>query len=406
MGPILISRIAVTALGRNKTRTALSILGIVIGVAAVICTVAIGEGAAARVREATAAIGVNLIWVEAGSVNVGGVRTGNAGAQNLMYDDLEAIRELCPLVTHLSPLVDTGVQLVRGNQNWRSTVRGVTPEYLAIRDWKIVQGVGFTDLDVTTMANVCVLGKTVVDNLFLPEEDPIGQTIRVQKLACKVIGILPVKGGTVTGGDNDDTFLMPYTTVQKRIKGQTWLDDILVSAASETVITETESQISAIVRARHRLTDGRPDDFNLRHPTEYADLVAEQTRTMEMLLAGIAAVSLLVGSVGVMNIMLVSVTERTREIGIRMAIGARGQDVRWQFLIEAMILTLCGGGLGTLAGYVGSQMLANYFGWPMNLSPEAITIAIAVSTAIGIFFGFYPAHQAARLDPITALQSE
>ncbi|MCX6543885.1 MAG: ABC transporter permease [Acidobacteria bacterium] len=406
MGPILISRIALTALGRNKARTALSILGIVIGVAAVICTVAIGEGAAARVKEATSAIGVNLIWVEAGSVNVQGARTGSAGTRSLVNEDMVAIRALCPLVTYVSPQVDTGLQVIRGSLNWRTTVRGVTPEYMGIRNWKVVQGAMFTDLDVTTMANVCVLGRTVMERLFLPEEDPIGQIIRVKDKPCKVIGVLAPKGATVTGGDNDDTFLMPYSTVQRRIKGQFWLDDILCSAASGAVVRDAENQIISIVRIRHRIAEGQPDDFNLRHPTEIAELIAEQTRTMEMLLTGIAAVSLLVGSVGIMNIMLVSVTERTREIGIRMATGARGRDIRWQFLVEALVLTVGGGGLGTLAGYLGSQMLASYLGWPMHLSMQAVAISIGVSTAIGIFFGFYPAHQAARLDPISALQSE
>ena len=406
MGPVIVGRVALRALGRNKMRTGLSMLGIVIGVAAVICTVAIGEGASVRVRDATNAIGVNLIWVEAGSVNVGGVRTGGYGTRTLVDEDMVAIRTLCPLVTHLSPQVDTSVQVIRGNMNWRTTVRGVTPEYLAIRDWQVVKGALFTDLDVAGAASVCVLGKTVVERLFLPEEDPIGETIRVKDKGCKVIGVLAAKGPTVSGGDNDDTFLMPYTTVQKRIKGQTWLDDILCSAVSGAVIAAAERQISDIVRARHRLAEGRPDDFNLRHPTEYAALVAEQTLTMEFLLAGIAAVSLLVGSIGIMNIMLVSVSERTREIGIRMAVGAKARDIQWQFLVEALILALVGGGFGTIAGHAGSRLIASSLQWPTSVSAEAVAVALAVSSVIGVFFGFYPAYKAAHLDPIAALQSD
>jgi len=406
MNAFLTFRIAARALGRNKTRTALSMLGIVIGVAAVICTVAIGEGAAARVKQATEAIGVNFVWIEAGSVNAAGARTGNAGTRSLKEDDLIAIRQQVPLIAHLSPQVDTGLQVIRGNQNWRTTVRGVSPDYLAIKNWALTRGTMFTDLDVLTDANLCVLGHTIVEQLFAPDEDPIDQMIRVKDVPCRVIGVLAVKGPSVTGQDQDDGFLMPYTAVQKHIKGQFWLDDILCSAVSAADVIPAEEEIAELLRRRHRIVGGKPDDFNLRHPTDIAQMVAESTRTMELLLASIASVSLLVGSIGIMNIMLVSVTERTREIGIRMAIGAGGGAIRLQFLLEALMLTLVGGILGTAVGWAASAALADSMGWPTRVSPAAVAVATGFSALIGVFFGFYPAHKAATLDPIRALQAE
>jgi putative ABC transport system permease protein len=405
MGPFVLSWVAGRALARNKLRTALAALGIIIGVGAVICTVAIGEGATVLMEQAIASIGVNFVWVEAGSANVAGVRTGGYGTRTLVDEDMVAIKAQCALVATLSPQVDTSVQLIRGNLNWRSPVRGVTPEYLRIRDWQVVQGAPFTDADVAATANVAVLGQTVVERLFLPHEDPIGEIIRVKDKAVRVIGVLARKGATASGGDNDDTFLMPYTFVQKRIKGQTWLDDILCSAVSASAIPGAEKQITEILRARHRLGD-KPDDFNLRHPVEMAQMLEEQTTTMELLVASIAAVSLLVGSIGIMNIMLVSVTERTREIGIRLAVGAKGRDIRWQFLVEAIILCLVGGGLGILAGVAGARVVAATLEWPVFVSPRAIVMALGISTFIGLFFGLYPASKAAGLDPIRALQFE
>jgi putative ABC transport system permease protein len=405
MNLLVIPRVALKSIGQNGMRSGLTALGIIIGVGAVICTVAIGEGASTRIEQAITNIGANMVWIEAGGVNRNGVRTGAYGTRTLTLGDFEAIREHVPIVTNLTPQADTRVQVVFGNQNWNSTVRGVAPTYLAIKGWDVVRGGMYTDVDVERVANVCVLGQTIVDELF-GTADPIGETIRVKDQPCLVAGVLAVKGQSATGQDQDDTLLMPYTTVMKKIKGQTWVDDIMCTALSAALADRAEEEIAALLRERHHIKPGADDDFNLRHPTEIAQAVAESTRVMELLLASIASVSLLVGGIGIMNIMLVSVTERTREIGIRMAIGAKARDVRAQFLIEALILSLIGGAFGTVAGVVGSRTISNVFEWPVHVSPTAVVIAFGFSAAIGIFFGFYPAARAARLDPIDALRFE
>jgi len=380
-------------------------LGVIIGVAAVICTIAIGEGASAKINDAIASIGSNLIWIEAGGTNIGGVRTGAGGTRTLTVGDLAAIRAQAALVTNVSPQVDTRVQLIYGNQNWSSTVRGVTPEYLALKNWPVVRGGMFTEQEIERGAPVCVLGDTVAAILF-GDADPVGQTIRVRDLPCPVVGVLGIKGQSATGQDQDDTFLMPYTTVMKKIKGQFWLDDILMSATSAANITPAEVQVSELLRARHRIRSDADDDFKLRRPTEIAEAVAASARVMEVLLASVASVSLLVGGVGIMNIMLVSVTERTREIGLRMAVGARSRDVMRQFLFEAVLVAVAGGALGLAAGFGGSQMISNWFQWPTRVSSNAVVLALGFSSAIGLFFGYYPARRAARLDPIEALRHE
>jgi putative ABC transport system permease protein len=405
MNLLIVPRVALKSIAQNAMRSALTALGIIIGVAAVVCTVAIGEGASARVEQAITNIGANMVWIEAGGVNRSGVRTGAYGTKTLTLEDMKAIEEHVSLVTNLSPQADTRVQLVYGNQNWNSTVRGVAPAYLAVKGWDVVHGGMFTETDIERAANVCVLGQTLNDQLF-GDRDPIGESIRVQDQTCLVVGVLAVKGQTATGQDQDDTLLMPYTTVMKKIVGRPWIDDIMCTATSAAVVDRAEEEITILLRERHHIRPGADDDFNLRHPTEIATVVKQSTQTMEMLLAAIASVSLIVGGIGIMNIMLVSVTERTREIGLRMAIGAKGADVRLQFLIEALILSLIGGTIGSMAGVAGSHAIANMFAWPTHISPTAILLAFTFSAAIGIFFGFYPASKAAALDPIDALRYE
>jgi putative ABC transport system permease protein len=403
MNLLMIPRLALKALAQNKLRTGLTMLGIIIGVGAVICVVAIGEGASASVERAITNIGANMIWVEAGGVNRNGVRTGSGATKTLTLGDFEAIKSQMPLVTNVTPQADTRVQVVYGNQNWGTPVRGVGPEYLALKNWNIVRGGMYTEVDVERANNVCVLGQTVVDQLF-GSQDPLGESIRVNSEPCVVVGVLEVKGQSATGQDQDDQFLMPYSTVMKKIKGQVWLDDIMMSATSAAVVDQAEAEITAMLRERHHIRGD--DDFNLRHPTEIAEAVKQSTQTMEALLGAIASVSLLVGGIGIMNIMLVSVTERTREIGLRQAVGARARDVLRQFLIEAVILSLIGGAIGIALGTIGARTLANSMEWPTRVSTNAVAIAFFFSAAIGVFFGYYPARQAARLDPIEALRAE
>ena len=405
MNVLLIPRLALKALAQNKLRTGLTMLGIIIGVGAVICVVAIGEGAAASVERAITNIGANMIWVEAGGVNRGGVRTGSGATKTLTLSDFEAIREQIRDVTNVTPQADTRVQVVFGNQNWGTSVRGVGPEYIALKNWNVVRGGMYTDVDVARAANVCVIGQTIVDQLF-GTRDPIGEAMRINNESCAIVGVLEVKGQSATGQDQDDNVLMPYTTVMKKIKGQTWLDDIMMSATSARVVDPVEQEITELLRERHHIRAGANDDFNLRHPTEIAEAVKQSTRTMEALLAAIASVSLLVGGIGIMNIMLVSVTERTREIGLRQAVGARGRDVLRQFLVEAIMLSLISGVIGIGLGTVGARTIANSFEWPARVSTNAVAIAFLFSAAIGVFFGYYPARQAARLDPIEALRAE
>jgi putative ABC transport system permease protein len=398
-------RLALQALARNKMRSALTMLGVIIGVGAVICSVAVGEGASGQIQQQIANLGDNMVWIEAGGRSVNGVRTGSKGTKTLVLADAKAIEQQIRLVTNVSPHVDTNVHLVYENQNWYTSVRGVPPQYLQVRRWAIARGSSFFEDDVDHATNVCLLGKTVVDNLF-GSADPIGKTIRVQSLPCKVIGVLAPKGQSPSGQDQDDTLMMPFTTVQKKIKGIDWLDDIMCSAISPAAIPPAEKQITALLRERHHLRPDEDDDFNLRHPAEIAKAGAESQRIMTILLASIASVSLIVGGIGIMNIMLVSVTERTREIGLRLAVGAKGGDVRMQFLGEAAVLSLLGGSAGTIVGVVGSRAVSAFLEWPVVVPIEALVVAVVFSAGVGVFFGYYPAHKAANLDPIDALRFE
>ena len=398
-------RLAMRALARNKMRSALTMLGIIIGVGAVIASVAVGEGAANEIQQQITNLGENMIWIEAGGRQVNGVRTGTYGTKSLTMEDAKAIAAQVSLVTNISPHVDTHVQVIYGSGNWNTTVRGVTPEYLSVRKWDIARGASFFTSDVESAANVCLLGQTVVDYVF-GEEDPLGKTIRVNAVPCKVIGVLTRKGLSPFGQDQDDTILMPVTTVQKKIKGIDWLDDIMCSGVTPDSIPAAEKQITALLRERHHLRPDEDDDFNLRHPADIAQTRAQSEKIMTLLLASIASISLVVGGIGIMNIMLVSVTERTREIGVRLAVGATESDVQMQFLSEATVLSLVGGVAGILVGIAGSYVISRTLSWPTLIQPFAIAVAAVFSAAVGLFFGFYPARKAARLDPIEALRYE
>jgi putative ABC transport system permease protein len=345
-----------------------------------------------------------MIWIEAGARNVNGVRTGTHGTKSLTLEDARAIQQQIPLVVNVSPHVDTNVQLMYGNQNWSTMVRGVAPEYLAVRSWRVARGSFFSQEAVIYGAKFCVLGQTVVTYLF-GQQDPVGQTIRVKNIPCQVIGVLEGKGQSSTGQDQDDVLLMPFTTVQKQIKGISWIDDIMCSAVSPTAIKSAEEEIAGLLRERHHVIGNQSDDFNLRHPADLLKARVESQRTLTLVLASVAAVALVVAGTGIMNIMLASVTERTREIGIRLAVGARGRDILFQFLVEAVTLSVIGGGIGIVLGVVSSYSIAYLAQWRTLILPSTVVVALSFAGAVGIFFGFYPAHRAARLDPIEALRT-
>lgn len=404
---LMIIKIAFRALVRNKMRAALTMLGIIIGVSAVIAMVSIGQGAQASVQAQISSIGTNLLFVSAGAQNVGGVRsgTGETGTNTLTVEDLEAISREVPSVSMVTPAVNTRTQLIFGNQNWNTQIQGVNEQYPEIRKWNVQDGAFFTDTEVRTAARVLVIGQTIADNLF-PETDPIGQTLRVRDLPFRVIGVMARKGQDPQGRDQDDTAFAPYTSVQKKILGSERVQIAYVSAISQDATFTAQEQITEVLRQRHNLGRNEPNDFTVRNMTDIAEAANETNSIMTMLLASIASVSLLVGGIGIMNIMLVSVTERTREIGIRMAIGARSSAVRTQFLIESVVLSLTGGMAGVVLGVLVSFLIPQLLGWPTMVSSPAIVGSVVFSAAVGIFFGYYPARKAAALDPIDALRHE
>jgi putative ABC transport system permease protein len=393
------------ALLRNKIRSLLTVLGITIGIAAVICVVAIGKAGQVRVEQQLNNLGDNFVWIEAGGRAVNGVRTGPRGTKSLTLADAIAIEKQIPLIKSVSANVDASAQVIYGNQNWFTTFRGVSPEYFEIKRWIVEQGAVFSQDDVDRAADVCVIGRTIRDQLF-GIEDPIGRVIRLRTLPCRVIATLKPKGLSVSGQDQDDTIILPYTTAQKKIMGITWLDDILCSAVSQNVVKLAGQQAGALLRERHRLRPDEEDDFNIRNPEDIIQAQLEASRTLTLLLVSIASISLVVGGIGIMNVMLVSVTERTREIGVRVAVGATEGAIQFQFLGESVMLSLVGGAAGILVGVAGSFFVGRALAWPMEMSAEAILLAVLFSIAVGVFFGYYPARKASRLDPIEALRYE
>jgi putative ABC transport system permease protein len=401
--PIL--KIALRALARNKARSALTMLGIIIGVASVIAMVSLGQGAQKQVKDQISNMGANLLIVQAGSQRTGGMRGGAGTSTTLTPEDMFAILREIPSAGAASPSISATAALVFGNQNWTTRAEGVDTSYPAIRLRDAAQGQFFTDADVRSAARVAVIGQTVANVLF-PGMDPVGQTMRVRNLPFRVVGVLQTRGQSQMGQDQDDTVLVPYTTVMKKLLATNYISSIQVSAVSEEATAQAEQQIATLLRARHNIRSGQEDDFTVRNLSDVAETAAETSRVMTMLLGGIAAVSLLVGGIGIMNIMLVSVTERTREIGIRMAVGARSKHVQHQFLIEALILGLAGGLTGIAVGAGTSYGFAEFLHWPQLLSPVAMAGSAVFSMLIGVFFGYYPAKKAAALDPIEALRFE
>ncbi len=404
MDPLSIFREATRALRRNKLRSALTVLGITIGIAAVICVVAIGTAATRQFEEQLHNLGDNLVWVEAGGRNVNGIRTGTRGTKTLLLSDSDAILKEIPLIKAVSPNVDGHVQVVYANTNWSTTYRGVAPDYLAIRRWTIALGAPFTPDDVERSADVCLIGATVQKQLF-GAENPIDKIMRVNGIPCRIVGTITPKGIDTMGRDQDDFIMLPYSTAMKKIAGQTWLDDIMCSAVSTDAAMQAADEITALMRERHHI-HGTDDDFNIRRPEDMVQARLEGAKTFSFLLLTLGSISLLVGGIGIMNVMLVSVTERTREIGVRLAIGATEGNVRMQFLGEAILLSAFGGLMGVLLGIAGSYTIGWTLNWPMVISPQGILIGAAFSVAVGVLFGYYPARKASALDPIVALRYE
>jgi putative ABC transport system permease protein len=396
---------AFRALYRNKMRSFLTMLGIIIGVAAVIVMLAIGQGAQHSVKEQILSLGTNILIILPGSQQQGGIRVGAGSITTLTEEDATAIARECPAVAYVSPGTRAGGQIIAGNLNWSTGIEGVGGDYLEIRKWKLEAGEFFTEQDIKAATKVCIIGKTIVDNLF-PDMDPIGQNVRIRNVPVRVVGVLSEKGQNSMGQDQDDIVLAPYTTVLKRLSRFPFLRQILVSAISEHDIPVAQRQVTSLLRQRHKLNFSDPDDFTIRNQADLTSMANATSEILTILLASIALVSLIVGGIGIMNIMLVSVTERTREIGIRMSVGARGKDILTQFLVEALVLSLLGGILGITFGVVSSKIVSSFAEWPTFITAFSIFLSFGFSIAIGIFFGFYPARKAALLNPIDALKYE
>ncbi|BDV42077.1 multidrug ABC transporter substrate-binding protein [Geotalea uraniireducens] len=401
-------RIAFRALRSNLMRSFLTMLGIIIGIAAVITMVAIGSGASKMVADQISSIGSNLLLVLPGSTTSGGLRAGAGSAPTLTDDDARAIASECPSVAMVAPNVRGTAQIVYGNQNWSTIIYGVTPDYLAVRDWAVVDGRNLSTADQDGAAKTCLLGQTVASNLF-GSEDPVGKIIRIKKIPFTVVGLLESKGQSTMGNDQDDVVLVPLRTAQRKLFGTQFVGTvgaIMVKAASEQALSSAEQEVTALLNQRHRIGPTREADFTVRNLSELLAVAQQSSQVMSLLLGAVASISLIVGGIGIMNIMLVSVTERTREIGIRMAIGARQRNILLQFLTEAVLLTTSGGIIGMILGVIGATVVSKFLGWPVLISAQSILIAFAFSAGVGIFFGFYPARKAAALNPIEALRYE
>jgi len=398
-------RIAVQSILKNKMRTLLTMLGIVIGVAAVIVMVAVGQGAQSRIEEQINNLGTNLVVVTPGSSQAGGVSQGAGTFNRLTVEDAEKLEREGTLFAAVSPVIVSRAQVIGGQGNWRTMINGVSTEYFSIRDWQAADGSLFSEADLRGMRKVVLLGHTVAASLF-PDGDAVGQQVQIRSVPFKVAGVLSAKGQTASGSDQDDVVVVPYTTARSRLSGFARVQMILASTYSPADIAAAQEEVRSLIRESHRLGDDDDDDFTVRNQSDLAEAASGTTRVMSWLLAAIASISLLVGGIGIMNIMLVSVTERTREIGIRMAIGARGADVLTQFLVESVVISVLGGLIGLALGFGGAALLGHITGWSTETPPQAVLIAVGFSAAVGVFFGFYPARQAASLDPIQALRYE
>jgi putative ABC transport system permease protein len=401
-----ILKIAIRSLNRNKMRSFLTMLGVIIGVAAVIAMLAVGQGARDMINSQIAALGTNVLLIFPGAFTQGGVRMEAGSSSRLTEDDIAAIKKSCSAVAFASPMVRTSAQVKAGNQNWRTSINGIYPEYLDIRDWPLQAGMNFTEADERSATKVCIVGKTVIENVFPDLQDVVGQTIRIRNLPFKIIGILAEKGQNAMGQDQDDVVLAPFSTIQKKLMGITFANSLIASATSQVTIENARQEINQVLTDRRKGSGGDGTSFTIRTQTDIGDAAEQTSKTLSVLLASIACVSLIVGGIGIMNIMLVSVTERTREIGLRLAVGARGKDVLMQFLVEAIVMSFMGGILGVATGAGFSKLISQTQGWAIAISPFSVALGFGFSAGIGVFFGWYPAHKAASLKPIDALRYE
>ena len=399
-------KIAFKAIVLNKMRTLLTMLGIIIGVASVIAMLAIGEGSKESIRTAISSMGSNMIAIKPGADMRGGVRRSRTEMESLTLKDYNAIKNQASLLTYITPSVDGGGQVINGSNNWPTTIHGVNPDYLNIKVWDLQSGSMFTDAEVKSAGKVAIIGQTIVDNIFPDGTDPVGQMMRFNNIPFKVIGVLEEKGESTSGQDQDDLVIAPYTTVQKRILAINHLMEIIASAVSEDEAQNAVTEISEILRVQHKLTEDEDDDFHVRSMEELISTFSSTSEMLTILLVSIASISLLIGGIGIMNIMYVSVKERTKEIGLRMAVGGKGADILMQFLIEAILISITGGILGVILGLGSTVFIEKFLNWPTSIALYSIIISFAVCAITGIFFGWYPARKAAALDPITALRYE